>query len=143
MVTECVESALVELYAEAGGPATGVALASVGSLARQELGPRSDIDLVLLHDGRSARRIDQLANRLWYPLWDANIHIDHSVRTVPEALQVAGEDISAGLAMLDARHIAMYVCRQLTNPPPVNGCYLRRPILATIVRYRSTSFFLT
>ena len=43
---------------------------------------------------------------LWYPLWDANIRIDHSVRTVPEALKVAGEDISAGLAMLEARHIA-------------------------------------
>ncbi len=27
-------------------------------------------------------------------------------RTVPEALQVAGEDISAGLAMLEVRHIA-------------------------------------
>ena len=43
---------------------------------------------------------------LWYPLWDANIRIDHSVRTVPEALTVAGDDISAGLAMLEARHIA-------------------------------------
>jgi glutamine synthetase adenylyltransferase len=51
LVTECVESALVELYAEMGGPASGAALAAVGSLARQELGPRSDIDLVLLHDG--------------------------------------------------------------------------------------------
>ena len=50
MVTECVESALVELYAEVGGPASGAALAAVGSLARHELGPRSDIDLVLLPD---------------------------------------------------------------------------------------------
>ncbi len=40
------------------------------------------------------------------PLWDANIRLDHSVRTVPEALTVANEDISAGLAMLEARHIA-------------------------------------
>jgi [protein-PII] uridylyltransferase len=47
-----------------------------------------------------------VAELLWYPLWDANVAIDHSVRTVPEALKVAREDISAGLAMLDARHIA-------------------------------------
>jgi [protein-PII] uridylyltransferase len=53
LITECVESALVELYAQVGGPASGAALATVGSLARRELGPRSDIDLVLLHDGKS------------------------------------------------------------------------------------------
>ena len=35
---------------------SGVALACVGSLARRELGPRSDLDLVLLHDGRLVRR---------------------------------------------------------------------------------------
>ena len=56
-----LESALVELYAQAGGPGHGVALAAVGSLARRELGPRSDIDLVLLHDGRDRSRIDALA----------------------------------------------------------------------------------
>ena len=50
--------------------------------------------------------VSQVAEDLWYPLWDANIRLDHSVRTVPEALKVAGEDISAGLAMLEARHIA-------------------------------------
>jgi hypothetical protein len=32
---------------------------------------------------------------------------------------------------------------QLTKVPPWLWCYLRKPILAMIVRYRSTSFFLT
>ena len=106
MVTECVETALVELYAEAGGPATGVALAAVGSLARHELGPRSDIDLVLLHDGKSTKQIDKLANRLWYPLWDARVRLDHSVRTPAECAQVAGQELSAGVGLLDLRGIA-------------------------------------
>ncbi|HSU34594.1 MAG TPA: [protein-PII] uridylyltransferase [Propionibacteriaceae bacterium] len=106
LVTECIESALVELYAEAGGPTTGVALASVGSLARQELGPRSDIDLVLLHDGKSAKQIDKLANQLWYPLWDARIRLDHAVRTPAECAQVAGQELSAGVGLLDLRGIA-------------------------------------
>ena len=42
-----------------GGPESGVALAAVGSLARRELGPRSDIDLVLLHDGKPGQGLDQ------------------------------------------------------------------------------------
>ena len=76
-----MEQALVALWAEVGGPSSGSALACVGSLARRELGPRSDVDLVLLHDGRDAAATDRLANRLWYPLWDARVRLDHSVRT--------------------------------------------------------------
>src|SRR6185503_11213886 len=67
--------------------------------------PYSDLDLTLLHDDMPPDVVTRVAELLWYPLWDANIRLDHSVRTVPEALQVAGHDISAGLAMLEARHI--------------------------------------
>ena len=101
-----MESALVGLYADVGGPATGVALAAVGSLARVELGPRSDLDLVLLHDGTSTRTISHLANDLWYPLWDARIRLDHSVRTPAECAEVAGRELSAGVGLLDLRAIA-------------------------------------
>ena len=89
-----------------GGPATGAALAAVGSLARHELGPRSDIDLVLLHDGRSATKINTLAGDLWYPLWDARIRVDHAVRTPAECADVAGRELSAGVGLLDLRVIA-------------------------------------
>jgi len=105
LVTECVESALVKLYAEVGGPVSGAALAAVGSLARQELGPRSDVDLVLLHSGKSSAKIDTLANDLWYPLWDARIRVDHAVRTPAECAEVAGRELSAGVGLLDLRVI--------------------------------------
>ncbi len=105
MITECVESALVELYADVGGPASGAALAAVGSLARRELGPRSDIDLVLLHNGKASTKIDTLANDLWYPLWDARIRVDHAVRTPAECAEVAGSELSAGVGLLDLRVI--------------------------------------
>ena len=106
MITECVESALVELYADVGGPASGAALAAVGSLARRELGPRSDIDLVLLHNGKASTKINTLANDLWYPLWDARIRVDHAVRTPAECAEVAGSELSAGVGLLDLRVIA-------------------------------------
>ena len=80
-MTECVESALVDFYAELSAPTSGTALACVGSLARRELGPRSDVDLVLLHDGRDPAATDRLATSLWYPLWDSGVKLDHSVRT--------------------------------------------------------------
>ena len=109
MITDCVESALVKLYAQVGGPESGAALAAVGSLARRELGPRSDIDLVLLHDGKSwgkdSTKINTLAADLWYPLWDARIRVDHAVRTPAECAEVAGQELSAGVGLLDLRVI--------------------------------------
>lgn len=94
------------MYADAGGPQTGVALAAVGSLARRELGPRSDLDLVLLHDGTDRTRVNALAERLWYPLWDSSVRLDHSVRTPAECAEVAARELSAGIGLLDLRLVA-------------------------------------
>ncbi|MCV7197173.1 [protein-PII] uridylyltransferase [Mycobacterium angelicum] len=85
---------------------SGFALVGVGGLGRRELLPYSDLDLVLLHDGKAPEVLGPAADKLWYPLWDANIRLDHSVRTVSEALNTAGSDMTAALGMLEARHIA-------------------------------------
>ena len=78
----------------------------MGSLARRQLGPRSDVDLVLLHDGRDVVATDRLANRLWYPLWDSGVKLDHSVRTAAECAEVAARELSAGVGLLDLRVVA-------------------------------------
>lgn len=82
----------------------GTALVAVGALGRRELAPYSDLDLLLLHDGR--RDVSEMADLLWYPLWDAGIGLDHSVRTVGQVLQVAATDLRAALGLLEARLIA-------------------------------------
>ena len=64
----------------------GFAIVGIGGLGRRELLPYSDLDLVLVHDGKSVEVLSEVADKLWYPLWDANIRLDHSVRTVSEAL---------------------------------------------------------
>ena len=81
-----------------------VALVAVGSLGRRELPPHGDLDLVLVHDGRPD--VAALADELWYPVWDTGLRLDHSVRTVDEAVAVASEDLKAALGLLDARHVA-------------------------------------
>ncbi len=85
---------------------SGFAIVGIGGLGRRELLPYSDLDLMLLHDNKPADVLERVADRLWYPLWDANVRLDHSVRTVPGALGVANTDMIAALGMLDARHIA-------------------------------------
>ncbi|RBY87112.1 [protein-PII] uridylyltransferase [Blastococcus sp. TBT05-19] len=82
----------------------GVALVAVGSLGRRELPPHGDLDLVLVHEGRP--EIAAIADALWYPVWDAGLRLDHSVRSVAEAVTVASTDAKAGLGLLDARLVA-------------------------------------
>ena len=101
------ESWLIAKAAEIGiTDASGFAIVGVGGLGRRELAPYSDLDLLLLHDGKPAEVLQRVADRLWYPLWDANVRLDHSVRTVGGALDVANADLLAALGMLEARHIA-------------------------------------
>ncbi|HYT10393.1 MAG TPA: [protein-PII] uridylyltransferase, partial [Mycobacteriales bacterium] len=106
-----LRAALVELYdswlAGLVSGQDGVALVAVGGLGRREPAPHSDLDLVLLHRGRrSATDISQVADAVWYPVWDARIGLDHSVRTVAEAVAVGRDDLKAALGLLDLRHLA-------------------------------------
>ena len=87
------------------GDVTGVALVAVGGYGRQEPAPGSDLDLVLLHDGR-VDDVKSIADNVWYPIWDAGVGLDHSVRTIDEAADVAATDLKAALGLLDARHVA-------------------------------------
>ena len=93
-----------EWLTEQLGDERDVALVAVGGYGRRELAPGSDLDVVLVHRGRAD--IKELADRIWYPIWDSGVSLDHSVRTVDEAVGVARADLKAMLGMVDVRHIA-------------------------------------
>ncbi|WP_233229583.1 [protein-PII] uridylyltransferase [Streptomyces sp. I5] len=97
---------LAGLFAAGAPAARGVSLVAVGGYGRAELSPRSDLDLLLLHDGSDPGTVSKLADRLWYPVWDLGLALDHSVRTPTEARRTAGEDLKVQLGLLDARHVA-------------------------------------
>ncbi|HLN42796.1 MAG TPA: [protein-PII] uridylyltransferase [Acidimicrobiales bacterium] len=86
------------------GKPRGVALVAVGGYGRGELCPYSDLDVVLVHNGR--RDIRRVADAVWYPVWDEGIRLDHSVRRPAEVLAVAKEDLRAQLGLLDGRVVA-------------------------------------
>ncbi len=86
-----------------GGESRGMALVAVGGYGRAELCPFSDLDVVLVHRGR--RNISATADRIWYPVWDDGISLDHSVRRPGDALEMAAGDLRVSLGLLDARVI--------------------------------------
>ncbi|MEY2827966.1 MAG: hypothetical protein RLZZ183_1085, partial [Actinomycetota bacterium] len=81
-----------------------VALVGVGANGRQDLTLGSDLDLVLVHE--KDYKIDQIAEKIWYPIWDLGIKLDHSVRTAAQVRNMASLDLAVVLGWLDARTIA-------------------------------------
>ncbi|MCL3860249.1 [protein-PII] uridylyltransferase [Actinotalea sp. K2] len=108
-VAQLVSTRLAELWDEVmrdHDPA-GIALGAVGSLGRADAAPASDLDLLLVHDGRTHSRevVATVAERLWYPIWDAGLDLDHSVRSLAQCRQVASADLPAAVGLLDLRHV--------------------------------------
>ncbi len=101
--TDRIESWLVELFDEAGGNEGGFALVAVGGQGRREMAPQSDLDLLLLHDPATAPT--EVAEMLWYPIWDTGLKLGHAVRSVRDTLALAAEDLETATALLSARHL--------------------------------------
>jgi [protein-PII] uridylyltransferase len=95
-----VDEWMIELV----GDERDLALVAGGSLGRSELAPGSDLDLVLVHGGR--KDIAEVADRIWYPIWDSKIALDHSVRTPKEAVAMADADLKVVSSLLDGRVVA-------------------------------------
>jgi [protein-PII] uridylyltransferase len=105
-LAELTDRWLAGLFTAAAPGARGLALVAVGGYGRGELSPRSDLDLLLLHDGSDPAAVAAVADRLWYPVWDLGLALDHSVRTTAEARRTAADDLKVQLGLLDARHLA-------------------------------------
>ncbi|MCU1498777.1 MAG: glnD [Acidimicrobiales bacterium] len=97
---------LVELFdaATATDGIEGLALVAVGGYGRGDVAPDSDLDLLLLHDRKAAPAA--VAEKLWYPIWDQGLKLGHAVRTVPEALELAADDLETATSLLTVRHLA-------------------------------------
>jgi [protein-PII] uridylyltransferase len=82
-----------------------VALAAVGGYGRRELAPRSDLDLLLLWEGRGEAPgpVARFAQGLLYVLWDLKLEIGWGARTPPECVRLAESDHTARTALVDSR----------------------------------------
>jgi [protein-PII] uridylyltransferase len=104
-----VDRWLRRLFAAAvadGLDASGLALVASGGYGRRELCPGSDIDVILVHSQWHPGAVAAVAERLWYPVWDAGLKLGHAVRSTRDALQLAQDDLDTATALLDARHLA-------------------------------------
>ena len=102
--TRAADVLCAETYDVSGGPTVGTALVAVGGYGRGELAPHSDLDVVLVHEDRDEP--GEWVEKLWYPLWDSGVRLDHSVRSFGQMEQAAAADLKVALGLLDLRHLA-------------------------------------
>ncbi|MCK9175018.1 MAG: [protein-PII] uridylyltransferase [Desulforhopalus sp.] len=80
-----------------------VAVVALGGYGRREMFPFSDVDLMVLYSPAAKEKITDVADTLFYPLWDSGVELGHGVRTVKESIAHAKKEYFFQVALLDAR----------------------------------------
>ena len=84
----------------------GCCLVALGGYGRRELAPYSDIDLMFLYKRELEAQVPFLIKEVLHHLWDLGFQVGHSVRTIYDCLELAGQDVSIRTAMMEARYLA-------------------------------------
>ena len=100
--TARIDSAL-KAWVDVDGGSGGLTIVALGSYARQEVCPRSDVDLLFLHDGWKQDALQELVQRMCYPLWDAGLQVGYAIHTPRSAVRAAGDRIDTATALMDRR----------------------------------------
>jgi [protein-PII] uridylyltransferase len=90
-----------QVYQEALGETTGLALIAVGGYGRRVLCPYSDIDVILVHDDLD--NYADAAEALWYPVWDRGIKMGYAVVNLEQASVLAREELHWATSLLSSR----------------------------------------
>jgi [protein-PII] uridylyltransferase len=110
--TSLVDAAIGQLFAAFLGelpPADAeqlhqrAALVAHGGYGRRQQAPYSDVDLMILYEGKPDDLVKQLAARLTQDISDLNLALGHSLRTAAEAVQFARTDPQIGTSLLESR----------------------------------------
>ena len=82
-----------------------LAILALGSYGRRELCLASDVDLMVVHQGKLSSEMSNVIPRALYPLWDAKLELGHSILTVQECLRLAMTDFRVLTSVMDARFL--------------------------------------
>lgn len=80
-----------------------IALVAIGGYGRGELNPYSDVDIMFLYSGKDGRRVEDIAQKMLYFLWDLRLDVGYSVRTIEDCVEMAATDATVKTALLDTR----------------------------------------
>ncbi len=86
----------------------GVSLAGIGSFARRDMGPNSDVDIQIVHGSLSRRELENVrehTRQLVKFLWDIGVEVGHSLRSVDDCVHLVQSDPDIRTALLESRYV--------------------------------------
>ncbi|MBO9624365.1 MAG: [protein-PII] uridylyltransferase [Sphingomonas sp.] len=80
-------------------------LIAVGGYGRGEMAPHSDIDIGFLTPWKVTSWCEQVIESMLYSLWDMQLKVGHSSRSLDETVRQAKADVTVCTALIEARYI--------------------------------------
>lgn len=80
-------------------------LIAVGGYGRGEMAPHSDIDIGFLTPWKVASWCEQVIESMLYSLWDMQLKVGHSSRSLDDMVRQAKADVTVRTALLEARYV--------------------------------------
>jgi [protein-PII] uridylyltransferase len=103
--TAYLHAQLVRLAYEyvTGDSAPKLAIVGLGGTGRGEMAPYSDLDLMFLTSGQPSTDVEKTVEAMLYLLWDLQLKVGHSLRSVDELMKLARSDMTVRTAFLEGR----------------------------------------
>ena len=99
LIREIVEGARAHV-------STPVAVAALGGYGRRALCLHSDVDLLIVFDGRIGRPEERFVKAVLHPIWDLRLTVGHQVRVLRDFDELERDNPEFLLALRDARLLA-------------------------------------
>ncbi|NIJ22249.1 [protein-PII] uridylyltransferase [Sphingomonas naasensis] len=80
-------------------------LIAVGGYGRGEMAPHSDIDIAFLTPWKVAGWCEQVIESMLYSLWDMQLKVGHSSRSLDEMIRQSRADVTVRTALLESRYV--------------------------------------
>lgn len=104
LVQRLFDATLSQLdVAEADRLRSNIALVALGSYARRQCAPYSDVDLMVLYQNQKSDEVATLLRPVTQGIFDIGLQLGHSVRTISEAVQLARTDRVICTSLIDSR----------------------------------------
>ena len=83
-----------------------IAVVALGGYGRRELAPFSDVEILFLHADEADAEVHAVIDGVLARLWEAGLSVRHRALPVAECVALAGDDLRARTAMVEARAVA-------------------------------------
>lgn len=100
-----IDQLLTSIWHQYTWPEGRICLVAAGGYGRGELHPHSDIDLLILIDNSDEINTHNIEAFITL-LWDINLDIGHSVRTISQCVEEAVKDITVTTNLMESRPLA-------------------------------------